>query len=349
MSSNSKTKFRAIDLFAGIGGMRLGFEQGDFEIVYSNDIDPFACITYRTNFGEIDERDVRLVNLEMLPEFDVLLAGFPCQPFSMIGKRDGLDDPRGQLFNEVVKFLDVKKPRAFVLENVKNLLKHNKGATYSFIKSALQNAGGGYTVFESVLDSKNFGVPQHRERVYIVGIKEPHKDFVFPKKGWGTGGEKLSDILEKKVDPKYYLSQKYYEGLLVHKERHAAKGSGFGCEILDPNGVSNTIVCGNMGRERNLIQDRPVSINKWGVRKLTERECARLQGFPDRFKIPVSTTQGYKQFGNAVSVPVARTMARHLKKYLDEQDRMTVPVKSPLSSYAVSKLRSSSRKKTLTA
>ncbi len=347
MLSSPKRKFKAIDLFAGIGGMRLGFERANFEIVYSNDIDSYACITYRTNFGEIDERDIRSVNPEALPDFDVLLAGFPCQPFSLIGKRDGLDDPRGQLFNEVVKFLDARKPRAFVLENVKNLLRHNKGATYDFIKSALQNAGGGYTVSESVLDSKNFGVPQHRERVYIVGIKNPHRDFIFPKKGWGVGGEKLTDILEKSVNEKYYLSQRYYEGLLAHKERHAAKGSGFGCEILDPEGVSNTIVSGNMGRERNLIQDRPVSINKWGVRKLTERECARLQGFPDWFKIPVSSTQGYKQFGNAVSVPVAQTMARYLKKYLDEQDGTIIPVKSPLTPYAVSKLRSSSRKKAL--
>lgn len=136
--------------------------------------------------------------------------------------------------------------------------------------------------------------------------------------------------MDKQIDEKYYLSQRYYEGLMAHKERHAAKGSGFGCEILDLKGVSNTIVCGNMGRERNLIQDRPVSINKWGVRKLTERECARLQGFPDSFKIPVSSTQAYKQFGNAVSVPVAREMARVLKRYLKKQDTI-VTKPSPIT------------------
>ncbi len=320
MNASPKKKFKAIDLFAGIGGMRLGFEMAGFNIVYSNDIDRYACQTYRANFKEIDQRDIRSVDPASVPAFDVLLAGFPCQPFSLIGKRDGLGDPRGQLFNEVVKFLNVRRPRAFVLENVKNLVKHNKGETYKFIKSALENAGNGYYVTEQILDSKNFGVPQHRERIYIIGIKNPHKPFRFPEKSLER--QRLKEILEKKVPEKYYLSQKYYEGLLAHKERHAAKGSGFGYEILDPKGVSNTIVSGNMGRERNLIQDKPVSINKWGVRKLTERECARLQGFPDNFKIPVSQTQAYKQFGNAVSVPVAKEMAKTLKRYLTQQDAL---------------------------
>lgn len=319
-------KYKAIDLFAGIGGMRLGFEKAGFEIIYSNDIDKYACQTYRTNFGHIDERDIRTVDAKSVPEFDVLLAGFPCQPFSLIGKRDGLSDPRGQLFNEVVRFLNERKPRAFVLENVKNLLKHNKGETYKFIKSALENAGNGYTVSEDILDSKNFGIPQHRERTYIIGISNPHKPFIFPHKSFRKGIDKISLVLEKKVQDRYYLSQKYYEGLIAHKERHANKGSGFGCEVLDRKGISNTIVCGNMGRERNLIQDRPVSINKWGVRRLTERECARLQGFPDSFKIPVSTTQAYKQFGNAVSVPVAAEMAKNLKKFLTEQEASSVDV-----------------------
>lgn len=316
MRIRNTDKYKAIDLFAGIGGMRLGFEKAGFDIVYSNDIDKYACITYRTNFGEIDERDIRSVNPDQLPEFDILLAGFPCQPFSMIGKRDGLQDSRGQLFNEVVRFLNARDPQAFVLENVKNLIKHNKGGTYKFIKTALENAGSGYRIFEKVLDSKNFGVPQHRERVYIVGIKDPEINFVFPGKSSLPGKEKLKEILNDSVPEKYYLSQKYYEGLMAHKKRHAKKGSGFGCEILNPDGVSNTIVCGNMGRERNLIQGTLDTKNEWGVRKLTERECARLQGFPDWFKIPVSTTQAYKQFGNSVSVPVIREVAKALKKAL---------------------------------
>lgn len=316
MRARNTGKYKAIDLFAGIGGMRLGFEKAGFEIVYSNDIDKYACITYRTNFGEIDERDIRLVNPDLLPEFDILLAGFPCQPFSMIGKRDGLQDSRGQLFNEVVRFLNARDPQAFVLENVKNLTKHNKGETYKFIKTALENAGSGYRIFEKVLDSRNFGVPQHRERVYIVGIKDPRITFAFPEKSSLPGKERLKEVLDGSVPEKYYLSQKYYKGLVAHKKRHAKKGSGFGCEILNVDGVSNTIVCGNMGRERNLIQGTPGLKNEWGVRKLTERECARLQGFPDWFKIPVSTTQAYKQFGNSVSVPVIKEVAKALKKAL---------------------------------
>lgn len=334
MSRARPTTYKVIDLFAGIGGMRLGFEQAGFKIVYSNDIDSYACQTYRANFKEIDERDVRTVDPYSLPEFDILAAGFPCQPFSTIGKRDGLDDPRGQLFNEVVKILDIRRPRAFVLENVKNLTKHNRGETYRFIKAALENAGGGYTVQERILDSKDFGVPQHRERTYIVGIKSPHKEFVFPTASDDRGKTRVKDILQRNVSEKYYLSEKYYQGLLAHKERHAAKGSGFGCEVLDPEGVSNTIVCGNMGRERNLIKDQPRAVNRWGIRKLTERECARLQGFPDSFVIPVSNTQAYKQFGNAVSVPVAREMARSLKRYLNKQQkavREKSPITSPLS------------------
>ena len=182
-------KIRAIDLFAGIGGMRIGFERSGFEIVYSNDIDKYSCQTYRANFGEIDERDIREVRAEELPNFEVLLGGFPCQPFSMIGKRDGLADPRGQLFNEIVRILNVKKPRAFVLENVKNLINHNRGETFNYIKNALENAGGGYSVFFEVLNSKNFGVPQQRERTYIVGIKSELTTFVFPQKDIISLGE----------------------------------------------------------------------------------------------------------------------------------------------------------------
>lgn len=329
---STRKKYRAVDLFAGIGGMRLGFEKAGFDIVYSNDIDKHACITYRANFGEIDERDIRTVETSKIPDFEILLAGFPCQPFSMIGKRDGLADPRGQLFNEVVRFLDEKAPRAFVLENVKNLIKHNKGETYRFIKSALETAGHGYTISETILDSQNFGVPQHRERTYIVGIHNPHKEFVFPVQSDELGIKRVRDILEKKVPDKYYLSQKYHDGLMAHKARHEAQGSGFGCHILDANGVSHTVVCGNMGRERNLIQDRAVSINRQGIRKLTEREYARLQGFPEWFQIPVLTTHAYKQFGNAVTVPVAYQVAVALRKYLRHQDKASEkrPVESSL-------------------
>lgn len=311
-----KKKLTAIDLFAGIGGMRMGFEQAGYEIVYSNDIDKYSCETYRANFGEIDERDIREVKAEELPNFDVLLGGFPCQPFSLIGKRDGLADPRGQLFNEIVRILNAKRPRAFVLENVKNLINHNRGETFNYIKNALEKAGVGYSVFFEVLNSKNFGVPQQRDRTYIVGIKNERATFVFPQKGKYMRMKKLGDVLENKVAENYYLTERYYKGLLNHKKRHNEKGSGFGCAVVDLEGISNTLVCGNMGRERNLIKDAPMEKNRWGIRRLTPRECARLQGFPDSFKIPVSNTQAYKQFGNAVSVPVAKEIAVALKSHL---------------------------------
>lgn len=315
-----KTTLTAVDLFAGIGGFRLGFEEAGYKIVYSNDINKYSCQTYQTNFGEIDMRDIRDVGSKELPEFDVLLAGFPCQPFSMIGKRDGLSDPRGQLFHQIVRILDDKEPEAFVLENVKNLTRHDRGETYKLIKNKLENAGKGYRVFEQILDSKDFGVPQHRERIYIVGINNFSGEFVFPTRGSQIRSKILDDILETNVPESYYLSEKYYKGLLKHKRRHNAKGSGFGCFVLDKNGISNTIVSGNMGRERNLIKDRPCKKNRWGIRRLTPRECARLQGFHEGFKIPVSTTQAYLQFGNAVSVPVIREIATRLKDVLLEKN-----------------------------
>jgi len=316
MQAKGNIKFKAIDLFAGVGGMRLGFEAAGFEIVYSNDIDKYACHTYRENFGEIDERDICSVKDEDLPIFDILLGGFPCQPFSIIGKRDGLNDPRGKLFEQIVRILNHKKPTAFVLENVKHLIRHQGGNTFKHIKKELESAGDGYNVFYDILDSRNFGVPQHRERIYIVGVKNPKKEFIFPQKGKYVRTKSLEDILEKNVAEKYYLSEKYYSGLLKHKVRHHDKGSGFGCTVLDLSGVANTLVSGNMGRERNLIKDKPCKKNRWGVRRLTERECARLQGFPKSFRIPVSITQAYKQFGNAVTVPVIKAIAQELKKYL---------------------------------
>lgn len=299
------SKLTAIDLFAGIGGLRLGFEKAGFKIIYSNDSDKHCCTTYQANFGDIDSRDIREVNIDEIPRPDVLLAGFPCQPFSMIGKRLGLEDARGTLFFEIVKILSVKQPRAFVLENVRHLLKHDGGRTFERMKESL--AWAGYKVFWQILDSQNFGVAQHRERLYMVGFKNNRVEFEFPSPNKRV---LLRNILESEADESFYLSEKYYRGLLQHKRRHRANGSGFGCEILDPDGVSNTLVSGNMGRERNLIRDIPVKKNRWGVRKLTVRECARLQGFPNSFYLPVPMTAAYKQLGNAVTVPVAQAVAR---------------------------------------
>lgn len=323
---------KAIDLFAGIGGIRLGFEQVGFEIVYSNEVDRFCCETYRENFGEIDERDISEVTAEEIPDFDVLLAGFPCQPFSMAGIKKGFDDPRGNLFFQIERILEAKRPRAFLLENVKFLQSHRRGETFSIIKQILTEKLG-YNIFYRVLNSKDFGLPQSRERIYIVGFDEK-VDFDFPE----PPGERLKvkDILHKKeVDEKYFISQTYYECLARHKAYHRAKGNGWGFEIIEPEGIANSLVVGRMGRERNLIR-KPIkdhfykegmdksARNCMGLRTLTPRECARLQGFPNSFEIPVSDTQAYRQFGNTVSVPVVNAIANRMKRHLlrDKEEKL---------------------------
>lgn len=326
-------KFTAIDLFAGIGGIKLGLQNAGFKVIYSNDIDKFCKQTFDSNFEvKLDNRDIALVASEEIPSHDLLAAGFPCQPFSMAGHQKGFTDPRGSMFHEVVRIIRDKKPRAFLLENVKNLKNHNKGQTFKTIRHFLEDELG-YDVHYKILNSKNFGLPQNRERIYIVGFKEK-TDFKFPE---SVNLElKVSDILEDSVDDSHFLSQKYYEGLVKHKERHKAKGSGFGFEILKPGGISYALVVGNMGRERNLIQDKPrkgfyekgmdklTSRNALGVRKLTIKECTRLQGFTQDFQFPVSRTQAYKQLGNAVSVPVIKSIAQKIKKSLDIKKDKTI-------------------------
>jgi len=302
---------KAIDLFAGIGGFRLGFERKGCRMVYANDIDKYCCQTYETNFEKINCQDIRETDLDSVPNFDILLAGFPCQPFSLAGKRNGTKDKRGKLFFQVVKILNAKSPKAFVLENVKHLLHQNNGEVFKDFLNSLEWSG--YKVFYKVLNSKDFGVPQHRERLYIVGFKNPSAEFSFPISDKHVI---LKNILEKNVDEHYYLSEKYYRGLIAHKKRHSNSGNGFGFEIANPRGIARTLVSGNMGRERNLIKDRPNAKNRWGIRKLTVRECARIQGFPDSFKFPVTMTQAYKQIGNAVTVPVIKSLATEVLKTL---------------------------------
>lgn len=297
------------DFFAGIGGLGLGFKKAGFRIIYANDIDPYCCETYRENIGDIDCSDVRALDVNRLPDFDVMLAGFPCQPFSMAGKRRGLRDDRGQLFFQAVKILNAKRPQVFVLENVKHLMVHEGGAVLERIIKNLHWLG--YTTHLKVLNSKDFGVPQNRERLFIIGFLNGNLPFRLNRRRRFTP---LADILETDVDEFFYLSSRYYRGLINHKKRHQKKGNGFGCHILDPQGIANTLVAGNMGRERNLIKDRPVRKNKAGIRRLTIRECARLQGFPDRFKFPVSNTRAYEQLGNAVTVQVAYAIAKAIKR-----------------------------------
>ncbi len=325
--------YKSIDLFAGIGGIRLGFDQafGDaIKTVFISEWDEKAVETYKANFNDSVDivGDITKVDEKEIPEHDILLAGFPCQAFSLAGHKKGFEDARGILFFDVARIIKIHKPKVVFCENVKNLVNHDRGRTFQVIKNILE--GLGYKVFYQVLNSKNFGVPQNRERIYIVAFRKdiaPEK-FKFPEKTDDT--KIIKDIVEEhEVSPKYYLSTAYLTSLKRHKERHASKGNGFGYEIREIESVAGAIVCGGMGRERNLIIDErltdftPVThikgeVNKEYIRKMTPREWARLQGFPNDFKLVVADTHLYKQFGNSVTVPVIRAIAERIKKHLEK-------------------------------
>lgn len=318
----SSYTYKTIDLFAGIGGLRLGFERtGKCENVFSAEIDTNACLTYLNNFNEDPQLDVTKLTRESIrsiPDFDILLAGFPCQTFSIAGIKKGFEDSRGQLFFDIAKILKIKKPQAFLLENVKGLVSHERGETLKTILKILTEELG-YRVTYQILNSKDFGVPQNRERIYIVGFKRK-LDFAFPTP---LGAKvSISDILEKEVAEKYFLSERYWQCLQQHKARHQNKGNGFGYKIIEDSGISNAIVVGGMGKERNLIIDRSLKTidpkyNNAYVRKMTPREWARLQGYPDDFKIHPIDTHAYKQLGNSVTVPVITAIAERIIKALD--------------------------------
>ncbi|MDU1763703.1 MAG: DNA cytosine methyltransferase [Anaerococcus vaginalis] len=324
--------YKSIDLFAGIGGIRLGFDQAfgnDIETVFVSEWDKKAQKTYISNFGEKPKifGDITKINEIDIPNHDILLAGFPCQAFSLAGQKKGFEDTRGTLFFDVARIVEFHKPKVVFCENVKNLVNHDRGKTFKIIKKTLNDLG--YRVFYKVINSKDFGVPQNRERIYIVAFREDisSNKFIFPEKTDDT--KVIADIMEEKeTSPKYYLSDVYLESLRKHKQRHQAKGNGFGYEIRDVNSIAGAIVCGGMGRERNLIIDKrltdftPVThikgkINREYIRKMTPREWARLQGFPDDFKLVVADTHLYKQFGNSVTVPVIKAIAENIKKQLE--------------------------------
>lgn len=331
------SKLKAIDLFAGIGGIRLGFDKAfeeNIETAFVSEWDEYAQKTYKLNFNDDFEiaGDITKIKESDIPEFDICLAGFPCQAFSLAGKRMGFEDDykgmcRGTLFQDVVRICDYHKPKVIFCENVKGLTIHDKGRTFKVIKKAFEQIG--YTVYSQILNSKNFGVPQNRERIYIVCFRNDidSSNFSFPD---ATDNSKtISDILEDApISPKYYLSDVYMETLRKHKARHESKGNGFGYEIRPLDSIAGAIVCGGMGRERNLIIDhrehsmQPIThikgeINKEDVRKMTPREWARLQGFPDTYKLELSDTHLYKQFGNSVTVNVIEAIAIKIKEVLD--------------------------------
>lgn len=335
-------KYRSIDLFAGIGGIRIGFDKAfkdSIETVFVSEWDEFAQKTYKANFDDPFEiaGDITKIDEKDIPAFDICLAGFPCQAFSIAGTggagRRGFDDDfkgmnRGNLFLDVVRICEYHKPKVIFCENVKGLYMHDRGRTFMIIRNAFRDLG--YQVFFKVLNSKDYGVPQNRERIYIVAFRDDLNvgEFTFPKASKKV--VTIRDILEDApIAPKYYLSDVYMQTLRDHKARHAAKGNGFGYEIRDLDGIAGTIVCGGMGRERNLIVDHrehsmiPTThikgnINKEDIRKMTPREWARLQGYPDSYKLELSDTHLYKQFGNSVTVNVIEAIALKIKEVLND-------------------------------
>ena len=332
--SQKNTKFTFIDLFAGIGGMRIAFQNLGGKCVFSSEIDEKAQKTYALNFGEVPAGDITKINEQDIPNHDILVGGFPCQAFSIAGKRGGFQDTRGTLFFDVARIIKAKQPKAFFLENVKGLTNHRGGKTLATILNILRNELGYIVPEPQIINAKNFGVPQNRERIFIVGFRKDlginEKDFSYPEPT--DTSKTIRDILEKNtVSAKYYLSTQYLECLEKHKKRNEEKGNGFGYEIKDLDGISNTIVTGGMGRERNLIIDlrlkdfTPVThikgeVNRKGIRKMTPREWARLQGFPDTFKIEVADASAYKQFGNSVAIPAIQATASNLIKIIEEQN-----------------------------
>ena len=322
-------KFTFIDLFAGIGGMRIAFQKLGGKCVFTSEWDKNSQQSYYENFGEMPFGDITKINETEVPNHEILVAGFPCQAFSIAGFKGGFKDTRGTLFFDVARILEEKHPDAFFLENVKGLKGHDKGRTIDVILRTLRDDLGYYVPDPQIMNARDFGVPQNRERIFIVGFrnKAAANRFSYPKPlGVHTT---IADILEEQeVSVKYYLSNQYLRTLINHRARHEAKGHGFGYEIIPNDGIANAIVVGGMGRERNLVVDKrltdftPVThikgtVNKKGIRKMTPREWARLQGFPDKFKIVVADASSYKQFGNSVAVPAIQATGRALLKALE--------------------------------
>lgn len=303
-----------IDLFAGIGGIRIPFDELGYECVFSSELDKYAQHTYNLNFGHTPEGDITKINVKDLPPHDILLAGFPCQPFSMAGKQLGFNDTRGTLFFNIVKIVEYHKPQVILLENVKRLKTHDNGKTYTVIKNSLIQLG--YNVFDTVLNAKNFGVPQNRERVYVVAFKDI-TSFTFPKPP--NTPIKVGDILEPKVEKKYVISNKLWAGHKRRKEEHKSKGNGFGYSLFGVGDPYTSTISARYYKDGSEILIKRKG--KSNPRKITPREAARLQGFPETFKIHPSNTRAYIQFGNSVAVPVIRAIAKEIYKSLIKQQQ----------------------------
>jgi DNA (cytosine-5)-methyltransferase 1 len=309
------TSFTFIDLFSGIGGFRIAFQNLGGKCIFSSEIDRYSRQTYQANFGDIPEGDITLIPANQIPDHDILTGGFPCQAFSIAGRKEGFEDSRGTLFFEIARIIKEKKPKAFFLENVKGLISHDRGKTINTILNVLRNDLNYFVPNPQIINAKDFGVPQNRERVFIIGFRDDLAidSFEYPNPTVPT--PKFVDVKEENpVSVKYYLSNRYLDTLIAHKQRHKDKGNGFGYSIIADDSIANSIVIGGMGKERNLIIDKRITdftpvtkikgdVNREGIRRMTPREWARLQGFPESFKIEVSDAQAYKQFANSVAIP----------------------------------------------
>lgn len=345
-------KFTFIDLFAGIGGIRQGFEHIGGECVFTSEWDKFARRTYSLNYGVPEEEiagDIWEVPVKDIPDHDVLVGGFPCQPFSLAGvsKKNALGrahgfacEAQGTLFFRIAEILRSKKPTAFMLENVKNLQSHNGGHTFRVIKHVLEHELG-YDVWARVIDGKRW-TPQHRERVFLVGFKRDHKiDFAWPEHEWPAPGRvRMREVLEpnNKVDPKYTLSDRLWQYLQDYRAKHQEAGNGFGCSVVTAEDTTRTLSARYHKDGSEILVHQGKNKNP---RRLTPRECARLMGYSEEFLLPVSDTQLYRQFGNSVVVPavkaVARAMAPFLVEAISKEQTARVSTRVQMPSIAVLK------------
>jgi DNA (cytosine-5)-methyltransferase 1 len=319
-------EFSYIDLFAGIGGLRIGFDKMGGKCVFSSEIDKFARQTYEENYGHLPKGDITEIPEESIPAHDLVLAGFPCQPFSLAGvsKYNSLGwdhgfnhEVKGTLFFDVVRIIEYHQPKAFLLENVKNLRSHDKGRTWKVIESTLTNLG--YNIHSKVIDAK-LVVPQHRERIFIVGFRED-VDFQFPE--INPKNRKLKHILDKNVPEKYTLSDHLWQYLQDYKEKHRKRGNGFGYGMVTPEDISRTLSARYNKDGSEILIEQP----GMNPRRLTPRECSRLMGFPSNFKIPVSDTQAYRQFGNAVIASLVEHLAKAIIEALRNHDLLSETIR----------------------
>lgn len=304
--SNIMSNYKFIDLFAGIGGIRIPFDEVGAKCVFSSEFDNHAQKTYKYNFGDYPYGDITKIDEKDVPNFDILLAGFPCQPFSNAGKKKGFDDTRGTLFFDICRIVNYHKPKLILLENVKGFKNHNKGKTFEVVKNKLCDLG--YKVYYDILNAKDFGVPQNRERIYIIAFRDNY-EFKFPVPK--NIDVKVGDILSKvDVDDKYTISDRLWEGHQRRKKMHIEKGNGFGYSMFDQNSKYTSTISARYYKDGSEILINQGNLKN--PRKITPREAANLQGFPENFVIPVSDTQAYKQFGNSVSVPVIRALVEQI-------------------------------------